>query len=217
MTVRIIARCVHGVEWACADEVSARFPQATGLELARREITFALPAVHPGLLELSTVDDVFLLVGGAGGVGTTKQAPADAARRLARLPWERAADQVRELRPVAAAPQLDVVASLEGRRTFNRFAMEQAIGVALEPVLGAGYLLRTAAGRAPGEPDLMSFAAITDEPPAEVAAAGHDRCIIPIRPKHVDAWLNPDPVNLAAQHAILDDRARPFYEHRMAA
>ena len=70
---------------------------------------------------------------------------------------------------------------------------------------------------APGEPDLMSFAAITDEPPAEVAAAGHDRCIIPIRPEHVDAWLNPDPVNHAAQDAILDDRARPFYEHRMAA
>ena len=70
---------------------------------------------------------------------------------------------------------------------------------------------------APGEPDLMSFAAITDEPPAEVAAAGHDRCIIPIRPEHIDAWLNPDPVNLAAQHSILDDRARPFYEHRMAA
>ena len=69
----------------------------------------------------------------------------------------------------------------------------------------------------PGEPDLTSFAAITDEPPAEVAAAGHDRCVIPIRSEHVDAWLNPDPVNLAAQHAILDDRARPFYEHRMAA
>ena len=70
---------------------------------------------------------------------------------------------------------------------------------------------------APGEPDLMSFAAITDEPPAEVAAAGHDRCIIPIRPENIDGWLNPDPLNLAAQHAILDDRPRPFYEHRMAA
>jgi putative SOS response-associated peptidase YedK len=66
-------------------------------------------------------------------------------------------------------------------------------------------------------PDLLSFAAITDEPPAEVAAAGHDRCIIPIKPANVDAWLNPDPKNLAAQYAILDDRARPYYEHRMAA
>lgn len=67
------------------------------------------------------------------------------------------------------------------------------------------------------EPDLYSFAAITDEPPAEVAAAGHDRCIIPLRQERLDAWLNPDPSDLAAQYAILDDRERPFYEHRLAA
>jgi putative SOS response-associated peptidase YedK len=68
-----------------------------------------------------------------------------------------------------------------------------------------------------GEPDLLSFAAITDEPPAEVAAAGHDRCIIPIKQAHLDASLNPDPRNLAALYAILDDREQPYYEHRMAA
>ena len=65
--------------------------------------------------------------------------------------------------------------------------------------------------------DLFSFAAITDDPPAEVAAAGHDRCIIPIKPEHVDAWLSPDPDNLQALYAILDDRARPYYAHRLAA
>ena len=70
---------------------------------------------------------------------------------------------------------------------------------------------------APGEPDLLSFAAITDEPPAEIAAAGHDRCVIPISPENVDAWLNPDPKNLAALYAILEDRAHPYYEHRLAA
>jgi putative SOS response-associated peptidase YedK len=70
---------------------------------------------------------------------------------------------------------------------------------------------------APGEPELLSFAAITDEPPAEVAAAGHDRCIIPIKPENIDAWLDPDPANLAAQYVILDDRQRPYYEHRLAA
>jgi putative SOS response-associated peptidase YedK len=68
-----------------------------------------------------------------------------------------------------------------------------------------------------GEPDLLSFAAITDAPPPEIAMAGHDRCIIPIKPEHLDAWLNPDRANLAAQQAILDDRARPYYEHRLAA
>jgi putative SOS response-associated peptidase YedK len=71
--------------------------------------------------------------------------------------------------------------------------------------------------RAPGEPELLSFAAITDEPPPEIAAAGHDRCIIPIKPAHIDAWLQPDRKDLAAQYAILDDRERPYYEHRLAA
>lgn len=69
----------------------------------------------------------------------------------------------------------------------------------------------------PGEPDLLFFAAITDDPPEEVAAAGHDRCIVPIRPENIDAWLNPNPKNVAALYAILDDRERPYYEHRKAA
>jgi len=68
-----------------------------------------------------------------------------------------------------------------------------------------------------GEPDLLSFAAITDDPPPEIAAAGHDRCIIPIKPDNLDAWLNPDQKDLATQYAILTDRERPYYEHRLAA
>lgn len=65
--------------------------------------------------------------------------------------------------------------------------------------------------------DLFTFAAITDEPPPEVAAAGHDRCIVPIKPEHVDAWLNPAVAPREALYAILDDRARPYYQHRLAA
>lgn len=54
-------------------------------------------------------------------------------------------------------------------------------------------------------------------PPPEVLMAGRDRCIVPIKSENVDASLNPDPSNLAAQYAILDDRERPYYEHRLAA
>lgn len=70
---------------------------------------------------------------------------------------------------------------------------------------------------APGEEDLLSFAAITDEPPAEVADAGHDRCVIPIKPEHVDAWLTPDQYTIQDLYDILDDRERPYYENRLAA
>jgi putative SOS response-associated peptidase YedK len=66
------------------------------------------------------------------------------------------------------------------------------------------------------EPDLDSFAAITDEPEPEVAASGHDRTIINIKPEHVDAWLNPQG-DLTGMQAIFDDRRHPYYEHRKAA
>jgi putative SOS response-associated peptidase YedK len=67
------------------------------------------------------------------------------------------------------------------------------------------------------EPDLLSFAAITDEPEPEVAAAGHDRTIINIKPEHIAAWLNPDPANLGALYAIFDDKQHPYYEHQRQA
>lgn len=64
---------------------------------------------------------------------------------------------------------------------------------------------------------LESFAAVTTDPPPEVRAAGHDRCIIPLKPEHLTAWLDPSTSSLDAVHAILEDRERPYYEHRLAA
>ena len=46
---------------------------------------------------------------------------------------------------------------------------------------------------------------------------GHDRFIIPIKLEHLDAWLSPDPQNLAAQHAFMDDRVQPIYEHTIGS
>jgi hypothetical protein len=62
----------------------------------------------------------------------------------------------------------------------------------------------------------LSHASWPDEPESEVAAAGHDRTIINIKPEHVDAWLSSDPSNLADLYAIFDKRY-PCYEHRLAA
>ena len=67
------------------------------------------------------------------------------------------------------------------------------------------------------DPDLLSFAAITDEPEPEVAATGHDRTIINLKPEHVQAWLHPDPEQLEEQYRILDDRQHPYYEWQEAA
>lgn len=68
-----------------------------------------------------------------------------------------------------------------------------------------------------GGSPLLSFAAITDEPPAEVAAAGHDRMIINIKPENVEAWLKPEGRSLEEMQGILADRQMPYYEHEVMA
>jgi putative SOS response-associated peptidase YedK len=64
---------------------------------------------------------------------------------------------------------------------------------------------------------LVSFAAITDDPPPEVAAAGHNRMIVSLGAEAVDRWLTPQGRSLDELQSILDDRQRPYYEHRVAA
>lgn len=70
---------------------------------------------------------------------------------------------------------------------------------------------------ADGENDLVSFALITDEPPPEVAAVGHDRCVVPLRPENLDAWLNPDPRDVQGLYAMLRDRQPMQFRHQLAA
>jgi putative SOS response-associated peptidase YedK len=67
------------------------------------------------------------------------------------------------------------------------------------------------------EGELLSFAAITDDPPPEIALAGHDRCIIPIKPENVEAWESCASADVSTYYKILDDREKPYYEYRMAA
>ena len=68
-----------------------------------------------------------------------------------------------------------------------------------------------------GGPVLLSFAAITDEPPAEVAAAGHDRMIINLKPEHLESWLKPQGRSLEELEKVLSDRQSPYYEHEVMA
>jgi putative SOS response-associated peptidase YedK len=63
------------------------------------------------------------------------------------------------------------------------------------------------------EPDVRGFAAITDEPPPDVAAAGHDRCIINLKPENVEAWLTPKGRSVAELQSILSDPAVSVYDH----
>jgi putative SOS response-associated peptidase YedK len=66
------------------------------------------------------------------------------------------------------------------------------------------------------EPDLLSFALVTDEPPPEVLAAGHDRCPIPLTADQVGAWLA-TPGEVDGYDALLEDKDRPYFAHELAS
>ena len=69
----------------------------------------------------------------------------------------------------------------------------------------------------PNGPPLNSFAAVTDEPPEEIAATGHQRCVVALREANLDEWLSPSEVSPDRLEMILSDKERPYYEHKLAA
>jgi putative SOS response-associated peptidase YedK len=69
----------------------------------------------------------------------------------------------------------------------------------------------------PNGPALNSFAAVTDEPPEEIAATGHQRCVVALREANLNEWLSPSEVSRDRLEMILSDKERPYYEHRLAA
>jgi putative SOS response-associated peptidase YedK len=70
---------------------------------------------------------------------------------------------------------------------------------------------------APGARELWSFAAVSDDPPAEIAATGHQRSVIPLKQANLAEWLSPRGVSRERLQAVLSDREAPYYEHRIAA
>lgn len=68
-----------------------------------------------------------------------------------------------------------------------------------------------------GDKKLRSFALITDVPPPEVAATGHDRCPVFLKESHIDGWLRPEGKSDEELFALLDDREKPFYRHALSA
>jgi putative SOS response-associated peptidase YedK len=65
-----------------------------------------------------------------------------------------------------------------------------------------------------GTDEFYSFAAITDEPPAEAAAAGHDRCIVNLKEKNVDARLSVEGRTTAELQTILATSRSPTMSTR---
>lgn len=64
---------------------------------------------------------------------------------------------------------------------------------------------------------IRSFAMITDMPPSEISAAGHDRVPVFLDEKLIDAWLLPAGKTLVELDAMLDNKQPTYYSHTLAA
>lgn len=108
------------------------------------------------------------------------------------------------------------LALVEGNRNATPSELQKTTVVEFKPDTDQDLLAACIWSRwsAPGEPDLLSFALITEDPPPEILAVGHDRCIVPIRPEDLDAWLRPNASRLGDQDEILDRRLRPYFQHQ---
>lgn len=68
-----------------------------------------------------------------------------------------------------------------------------------------------------GDAVLNSFALITDDPPDEVAAAGHDRCPVNLTREAAEAWTEAGSRDSEGWFQLLAKRQRPYYDHELAA
>jgi tRNA (guanine6-N2)-methyltransferase len=145
MPVRLTARCVRGLEWILAAEVEHRFARyaADDIQLSERQVSFEVPRVRTGLLDLRTADDLLLDVGTLRGIDHTRAALTELSRRLTRIDFAAALARLGDVRALpSTAPTFDVVASLLGRRNYNRYAVEDTAGDVIADAVGARYASR---------------------------------------------------------------------------
>lgn len=133
-------RTLHGLELVAAEELSSRFGariHATG----HREIFFS--GVAPDSLQhVGVLDDVFALCGEIRGLDHTR-ASLETLRRSAATEQVAAVREGLATAGRAAARSIEVVASFLGRRNYNRFDIEAAVG---QP-LAAALRMRLVTGR----------------------------------------------------------------------
>jgi tRNA (guanine6-N2)-methyltransferase len=122
---RVFALATRGLEAVAADEIAA-CPGVTVDRVAYRRVAATCTAPPSSLLELRTVDDVFLDVATWSGVGRPRSALAALRGLSAGLDLRATAATCSELRPVGSPPLFSVTANFVGRRNYSTEEIKQA-------------------------------------------------------------------------------------------
>ncbi|TMC07278.1 MAG: methyltransferase domain-containing protein [Chloroflexi bacterium] len=135
--MRLVARCLRGIEWICAAELAAA---GAHVEAVEHRLVECRAAPGPALLGAGTVDDLFLLGLRLTGAGRQRTALAEVRAQVERLEAGPLLAAVEAVRPLPADAPFEVVASFLGRRNYSRFEIERAAGEGLERALGRRFV-----------------------------------------------------------------------------
>jgi 23S rRNA G2445 N2-methylase RlmL len=143
----VIVRTLRGLEAVARAEVEAVFGRIP-VTVEHRSLRFSLPCLDARLVALGTVDDAFLLLAEADGVGHHRSALSALGSLAAAADLPAALSALGSLRPVARPVDFDVTASFVGARNYSRFEIEDAVGRAVAARDGWMYRSRSATRRA---------------------------------------------------------------------
>jgi tRNA (guanine6-N2)-methyltransferase len=145
MDMEVVARCVRGIEWVAAAEAAGRLGAAV-VRTRHREVWLRGALAAPAWTALRTVDDVFLRAGVTRGVGHTRNDLLVLSRATSQLDWTAAVAEAERPRGT-----FDVVGSFLGKRNYNRFEVEQAVGERVSAQTGWTYRRRSRDRSLPGD------------------------------------------------------------------
>jgi tRNA (guanine6-N2)-methyltransferase len=151
---RLVARTVRGIESVLAREIEAD-GLGTVEQLGHREVWFRHDDSDQRVLDLRCADDVFLVGASVPGIDRSKASLKVLSAAAGAVPVQDL-QALREALGGARQPlSVDVSASFLGRRNFNRYDLEDAVGEPLAARAGLEYYSRRG-GIAP-PPGAMSW------------------------------------------------------------
>jgi 23S rRNA G2445 N2-methylase RlmL len=128
------ARVTAGLEQLAWHDIE-RLMEARLLGFGHRRIDFAYAGPSAALLELRSVDDVYVYVGRLDGLDHTRASLGRLTQKIGQLDFAAALAACTSIRPLGGAPTYRVTASHLGRRNYSRYDVEGAVDAAMSESL----------------------------------------------------------------------------------
>src|SRR5215470_11186084 len=135
--MRLVARCLRGIERICAAELAAAGAHVDAVE---HRLVECRADAGPRLLDVGTVDDLFLLALRLHGAGRQRDALPELRAQAERVDAGPLLAAIEAVRPVPPRAPFEVVASFLGPRNYSRFEIERSVGDGLEAALGRRFV-----------------------------------------------------------------------------